>query len=75
MPQGAERGTDHAIGRSRGGSSTRINAVEDEAGLPIRLSFSPDKATDKAAAPVNRPISNLGQGNLCTKLDFPTASP
>ena len=32
--------------------STKINAVVDEAGLPIRLSISPGQASDKAAAPV-----------------------
>ena len=31
--------------------STKINAVVDEAGLPIRLSISPGQASDKAAAP------------------------
>jgi len=31
--------------------STKINAVVDETGLPIRLSISPGQASDKAAAP------------------------
>ena len=31
--------------------STKINAVVDEAGLPIRLSLSAGQASDKAAAP------------------------
>jgi transposase len=44
-------GPDHAIGRSRGGLSTKINAVVDENGLPIRLSLSAGQTSDKAAAP------------------------
>ena len=44
-------GADHASGRSRGGLSTKINAVVDENGLPIRLSLSAGQASDKAAAP------------------------
>ena len=31
-------GPDNAIGRSRGGLSTKINAAVDEQGLPVRLS-------------------------------------
>ncbi|WP_407646482.1 IS5 family transposase [Henriciella aquimarina] len=41
-------GPDHAIGLSRGGLSTKIHAVVDEAGLPIRLALSPGQASDKA---------------------------
>ena len=51
MQRAVKRGADHAIGRSRGGLSTKINAVVDAAGLPIRLSISPGQASDKAAAP------------------------
>ena len=48
---GKKGGAEHAIGRSRGGLSTKINAVVDENGLPIRLSLSAGQASDKAAAP------------------------
>ena len=44
-------GPDHAIGRSRGGLSTKINAVVDGAGLPVALSIAPGQASDKAAVP------------------------
>jgi hypothetical protein len=37
MPPAEKRGEDHAIGRSRGGLSTKINALVDENGLPARL--------------------------------------
>jgi len=50
MPQVEKGGTDHAIGRSRGGLNTKINAVVEENGLPIRLSLSADQTSDKAAA-------------------------
>ncbi len=35
---------DHAIGRSRGGLSTKINALVDARRLPVRIVLSPDKA-------------------------------
>jgi transposase len=38
---GTKRGADHAIGRSRGGLSTKINAVVDQDGLPLRIILSP----------------------------------
>ena len=40
-----------AIGRSRGGLSTKINAVVDKRGLPVRLVLTPGQASDKAAVP------------------------
>lgn len=43
-------GPDNAIGKSRGGLSTKINAVVDERGLPIRLVITPGQASDKAPA-------------------------
>lgn len=43
-------GAGHAIGKSRGGLSTKINAVVDERGLPIRLMITPGQACDKAPA-------------------------
>jgi transposase len=44
-------GEDHAIGRSRGGLSTKINAVVDEKGLPVRLALTAGQAHDLRAAP------------------------
>ncbi|WP_416898553.1 MAG: IS5 family transposase [Minwuia sp.] len=46
---GKKGGADHAIGRSRGGLSTKINAMVDERGLPVALVLSPGQASDKAA--------------------------
>lgn len=46
----AERGgADHALGRSRGGSSTKINAMVDARGLPVAVTLTPGQAPDKAA--------------------------
>jgi len=42
-------GPDHAIGRSRGGLSTKINALVDQDGLPLRIVLSAGQALDKAA--------------------------
>lgn len=42
-------GPDHAIGRSRGGLSTKINALVDQDGLPLRIVLSAGQASDKAA--------------------------
>jgi transposase len=44
-------GPDHAIGRSRGGLSTKIHAVVDRRGLPVRLALTPGQAADKTTAP------------------------
>jgi transposase len=49
MRRAAKGGPDHAIGRSRGGLSTKINAVVDENGLPLRIVLSAGQASDKAA--------------------------
>jgi len=49
--RGKKGGPDHAIGRSRGGLSTKIHAVVDQDGLPIRLLLTAGHASDKAAAP------------------------
>jgi IS5 family transposase len=50
--RGAKKGgEDHAIGRSRGGLSTKINAVVDENGLPVRLMLTAGQAHDLRAAP------------------------
>lgn len=40
----------HAIGRSRGGLSSKIHMVVDERGLPFKLALTPGQASDKAAA-------------------------
>ncbi|MFN3210016.1 MAG: transposase [Roseovarius sp.] len=45
-------GEDHAIGRSRGGLSTKIHAVVDQDGLPVRLHITAGQASDKTVAPV-----------------------
>ncbi|QKV20570.1 transposase [Oricola thermophila] len=42
-------GEDHALGRSRGGLSTKINAMVDHRGLPVAITLSPGQASDKAA--------------------------
>ncbi len=44
-------GPDHAIGRSRGGLSTKIHVVVDGRGLPRRFVITPGQASDKAAVP------------------------
>nr|WP_235035209.1 IS5 family transposase [Roseomonas sp. 18066] len=49
--RGSKGGSDHAIGRSRGGLTTKIHAAVDGAGLPLVLLVSPGQASDKAAAP------------------------
>ncbi|MCH8092729.1 MAG: IS5 family transposase [Proteobacteria bacterium] len=48
---GKKGGPDHAIGRSRGGLSTKIHAVVDARGLPVRFVLTPGQASDKAAVP------------------------
>lgn len=48
---------DNAIGRSRGGLSTKIHAIVDERGLPVRLLLTPGQTSDKAAAPA--PLEGL----------------
>lgn len=39
------------MGRSRGGLSTKINAIVDGRGLPVRVVLTPGQASDKAAVP------------------------
>ncbi|EKF18194.1 hypothetical protein NA2_14817, partial [Nitratireductor pacificus pht-3B] len=48
---GGKRGADHAIGRSRGGLTSKIHVVVDEKGLPVRLALTAGQASDKAIAP------------------------
>ena len=38
----------HAIGRSRGGLSSKIHVVVDARGLPMRFLLTPGQASDKA---------------------------
>nr|WP_245629278.1 IS5 family transposase [Celeribacter indicus] len=45
-------GEAHAIGRSRGGLSTKIHAVVDQDGLPVRLHITAGQASDKTVAPL-----------------------
>ena len=47
---GARKGEDHAIRRSRGGLRTKINAVVNENGLPVRLMPTAGQAHDLRAA-------------------------
>src|SRR6187401_2271831 len=48
---GKKGGELHAIGRSRGGLSTKIHAVVDGRGLPVRLVLTAGQASDKTTAP------------------------
>jgi transposase len=50
-PPACEGGEDHAIGRSRGGLSTKINAVVDENGLPIQLMLTAGQTHEMRTAP------------------------
>jgi transposase len=43
-------GRDHCLGRSRGGLTTKIHAVVDRQGLPLRLSLTTGQAHDAPAA-------------------------
>lgn len=52
-------GPDHAIGRSRGGLSTKINALVDQDGLPLRIVLSADKAAVEALIDVLKPARAL----------------
>ena len=42
---------DHAIDLSRGGLTTKIHAVVDRRGLPVRLLLTPGQASAKTTAP------------------------
>ena len=44
-------GPDHAIGRSREGLSTKIHAVVDQDGLPVRIILTAGQASDMTAVP------------------------
>jgi transposase len=45
-------GPDHAIGRSRGGLTSKIHVVVDGHGRAVRLAITQGQASDKATAPV-----------------------
>jgi transposase len=47
---GKKGGRDHCLGRSRGGLTTKIHALVDRQGLPLRLSLSGCQAHDALAA-------------------------
>ena len=51
MPPVEKGGPDNAIGRSHGGLSTKIHALVDQDGLPIRILITEGKASDKTIAP------------------------
>jgi transposase len=45
-----KRGGDQALGRSRGGFTTKINAVVDALGMPLKFKLTPGQASDYASA-------------------------
>ena len=47
---GKKGGRDHCLGRSRGGLTTKIHAVVDAQGLPVRLGLTAGQAHDGPAA-------------------------
>src|SRR5260370_24805494 len=48
-PGRRKKGGCEAIGRSRGGLSTKLHAVVDDRGLPVRLTLTPGQAHDVTA--------------------------
>ena len=50
MPAPKKEGDDQAIGRSRGGLTTKIHAVVDAVGNPVALSLTPGQASDISQA-------------------------
>jgi hypothetical protein len=48
---GKKGGADHAIGRSRGGLSTKVNAVVDHQGMPVRIVLSQGQSSHRTIAP------------------------
>ena len=46
---GKKGGADHAIGRSRGGLSTKVHVVVDSCGLPVKFLLTPGQASDKGS--------------------------
>ena len=64
---------DHCLGRSRGGLTTKIHAVVDAQGLPIRLGLTTGQAHDQIADTL---LNQLGPHTivLADKAMMPTAS-
>jgi transposase len=58
----AKRGRDHCLGRSRGGLTTKIHAVVDAQGLPIRLSLTAGQSHDGQAA--DDLLDHVGAGTI-----------
>jgi transposase len=48
--------------RSRGGLTSKIRAVIDSNGLPVRLALSPGEAHD--VRPAKKPLSRLKSGSM-----------
>jgi transposase len=57
-----KRGHDRCMGRSRGGLTTKIHALVDKRGLPIKLTLTAGPAHDMLAAPTL--ISELPEGAM-----------
>ena len=49
-PERAKNGGDQAIGRSRGGLTTKIHALVDAMGNPVGFSLTPGQASDLSQA-------------------------
>lgn len=58
LPELSKGGTDQAIGRSRGGLTTKIHAICDALGNPVELGITPEQDADiTQAEPV---LENIG---------------
>ena len=75
---GRKRGADYqAIGRSRGGSTTKIHVAVDEYGWPRRLILRPVAATSRCAGEWRRPCASPMQPTtamrsaICSRLGIP----
>src|SRR3569623_2143071 len=61
-PDGKKGDRDHCLGRSRGGLTTKIHAVVDAPGLPIRLGLTAGQAHDGQVA--DTLLDHLGPGTI-----------
>ncbi|QXC52972.1 transposase (plasmid) [Agrobacterium salinitolerans] len=70
----AKRGSaDPCMGRSRGGLTTKIHALVDADGLPVRLELSAGQAADAPMAEkLLRDIQRAIEADLATDLDDET---
>lgn len=59
---GKKEDRDHCLGRSRGGLTTKIHAVVDGQGLPIRLSLTDGQSHDGQAA--DGLLDHVGAGTI-----------